>query len=1042
MKRSLHGTHCHRQKLSAFTVLLIALLACPALTWAQQVSGTVTVASDGQPLPGVSVQDVNDPNNGAVTDFDGNYKLTLKNANTQLRFSYLGFQSQTIAVRGRSSINVALEEDLAQLDEVVVVGYGTQKKVNLTGSVETVSFDEEVNQPVTNSAQLLYGRFSGVQLTQSSGSPGADGSSIVIRGIGTFGDSRPLIVIDNIQYNDLNVFNNLAPGDIESITVLKDASASAIYGARGANGVVLVTTRRGKEDTFDISYNSYYGFQTVTVKPEFLGARDYATLINEKFRNQDGPGFVPRYSEAQLEAIRNGSLPDQFADTDWVNEVLTSAPIQNHNLSFTGGSKKTTYRLSLGYLSQDAIVRSKFSSERYNLSLNINSKVKDWLDLSFVSNSFWRRNLGPVGGQDAFSGDNGIIYSFQRTAPTIPLFYSNGEYGVVDGAYLDSNASFQTNNPVRRGFLGNYEQDVINTSNRIGLTVKLMDNLTFETSGSANILYNQTSNFSPTQFQADWEGNPVIVNPQNSLTNSTNFEYTLLNENILRYNLELDPDNTFNFLLGHTALYTKGDNFSGSLSGFPTDNLEEFNAGGVVDPSVSGGAFEETLQSFFGRVNFNHKDKYLAEFNVRRDGSSKFGSGNRYGTFPSASVGWRVSQESFLKGNKTINNLKLRASWGQSGNDRIGNYIFAQTFSPAIDYVLGVDATVVGVAVTNLANPTIRWEETEQYDIGLDLSLFSNRLEIIADYFHRDSQDILYTNFPIPSTIGVTNLAAQNAASMVNEGVEFGINYRGNIGKARFSVGGNFTRLIRNEVTGLGEGGEETITNTSIIRIGEPFRAYYGYQAIGIFQSLEEIANAPTQFGNALTGPGDIRYADVSGPDGVPDGVVDANDRTIIGDPNPDWLYNFNGSLEVGMFDMNVLFQGVYGVDRLIMGNGNLPINDNRSNVLTYWIDRWTPEAPSQHLPRVGGQNNAEVSTFYIQDASYLRLKNIEFGFSLPDSALEKLNIKKLRLFVGGQNLLTFTGLEFFDPERANGNQSNRGAPLYKTITFGMNLKL
>jgi len=1002
----------------------------------------VTVAADGQPLPGVTVQDVNDPNNGAVTDFDGTYKINLKSNDTQLRFSYLGFRSQTVEVAGRTVIDVALEEDLAQLDEVVVVGYGSQKKVNLTGSVETVKFDEEVNQPVTNSAQLLYGRFSGVQLTQTSGSPGADGSSIVIRGIGTFGDSRPLIVIDNIQYNDLNVFNNLAPGDIESITVLKDASASAIYGARGANGVILVTTRRGTEDTFDISYNSYFGFQTATVTPEFLGARDYATLINEKFQNQDGEGFIPRYTADQLEAIRNGSLPDQFADTDWVDEVLTSAPIQNHNLSFTGGSKKTTYRLSLGYLSQDAIIRSKFKSERYNLSLNINSQVKDWLSLSFVSNSFWRRNQGPQGGQNALSGDNGIIYSFQRTAPTIPLFYSNGEYGVVDGAYLNSNASFQTNNPVRRGFLGNYEQDVINTSNRVGVTLKLTDNLTFETSGSANVLYNQTSDFSPTQFQADWEGNPVIVDLQNSLTNSTNFEYTLLNENILRYNLELNGNNSFNFLLGHTALYTKGDNFSGSLSGFPTDNLEEFNAGGVVDPAVTGGAFEETLQSFFGRVNFNHKDKYLAEFNVRRDGSSKFGSGNRYGTFPSASVGWRISQEGFLKGNPTISNLKLRASWGQSGNDRIGNYIFAQTFSPAIDYVLGADATVVGVAVTNLANPTIRWEETEQYNIGLDLSLFSNRLEIVADYFNRDSQDILYTNFPIPSTIGVTSLAAQNAASMTNEGVELGVYYRGNVGKARFSVGGNFTRLIRNEVTGLGAGGEETITNTDIIRIGEPFRAYFGYQAIGVFQSLEEIANAPTQFGNALTGPGDIRYADISGPDGVPDGIVDANDRTIIGDPNPDWLYNFNGSLEVGMFDLNLLFQGVYGVDRLLMGNGNLPINDNRSNVLTYWINRWTPEAPSQTLPRVGGQNNAEVSSFYIEDASYLRLKNIEFGISLPQKTLEKLNIKKLRLFVGGQNLLTFTGLEFFDPEGANGNQSNRNAPLYKTITFGMNLKL
>jgi TonB-linked SusC/RagA family outer membrane protein len=405
-------------------------------------------------------------------------------------------------------------------------------------------------------------------------------------------------------------------------------------------------------------------------------------------------------------------------------------------------------------------------------------------------------------------------------------------------------------------------------------------------------------------------------------------------------------------------------------------------------------------------------------------------------------VGWRVSNEAFMDAVKFISNLKLRASWGISGNDRIGNYIFAQTYNPGIDYVLGDDATVVGVAVTSLANPSIRWEQTEQYDIGLDLNLFEDRVQIVADYFNRNSTDILYTNFPIPNTLGVTNLQAQNAASMINRGFEIGINHRNNFEKLRYSVGGNLTKFILNEVTGLGEGGEETVTNTNIIRIGEPFRAYYGYQAIGIFQSLEEIANSPTQFGNANTGPGDLKYADVSGPDGVPDGVVDADDRVVIGNPNPDLLVNFNGSLEYRGFDLNLLFQGVRGVDRLIMGNGNFPMADNRSNALEYWIDRWTVDNPNNNLPRVGGQNNTIVSTFYIQDVSYLRLKNLEFGYSLPDNLLERVNVQKLRVFVGAQNLLTFTGLEYFDPERANGSQSNRGAPLYRTITFGVNLKL
>lgn len=556
------------------------------------------------------------------------------------------------------------------------------------------------------------------------------------------------------------------------------------------------------------------------------------------------------------------------------------------------------------------------------------------------------------------------------------------------------------------------------------------------------MIYSNTSDFSPRQTINDSFGNPVIINTLNNLNNSSNLQYRLLNENILRYSRTIDDTHTFGVLLGHSASYFKSDGFAGQLSGFPTDNLEEFNGGGVVDPAVTGGASEEAYQSFFGKVNYDYKGKYLAQFTLRRDGSSKFGLGNKYGNFPSGSIGWRISEEKFMQNLNAISNLKLRASWGISGNDRIGNYIFNQTYNPGIDYVLGDESTVVGVAVTSLANPTIRWEETEQYNLGLDLSLFKNKVEVVAEYFNRDSKDILYTNFPVPNTLGISNLAAQNAAAMINKGAELGINYRGNLGNAKFSLGANFTKLLKNQVTGLGDGGEETITNTNIIRVGEPFRSYFGYKAIGVFQTIEEIANAPTQFGNVNTAPGDLRYADVSGPNGLPDGVVDADDRTIIGNPNPDLLYNFNGSIEYGGFDFNFLLQGVNGVDRLIMGNGNLPISDNRSNVLTYWINRWTPENPGVNLPRVGGQNNTVVSSFYVQDVSYLRLKNIELGYSLPKDVLKKININKLRVFVGAQNLLTFTGLEFFDPERANGNQSNRGAPLYKTVTFGMNVKL
>ena len=1026
-----------KQKLLKRLLLTITAIFMVSFVWAQQnISGKV-VEESGEPLPGVSVV-LQGTTTGTVTDSDGKYVLQVPEDGI-LQFSFVGMKPVSEKINGRSTIDITMTEDAIGLEEVVAVGYGTQKKVNLTGSVETISFKEAVTQPVTNSGQLLYGRFSGVQLTQTSGNAGDDASSIVIRGIGTFGSSTPLIVIDNIQYDDMVAFNNLNPSDIESVTVLKDASASAIYGARGANGVILVTTKKGSEK-FEVGFNTYYGTQSATVMPEFLGAYDYATLMNEKYKNEGGTaGYTPRYTDEQMEMIRTGSNPDLFSNTNWADAVLQNALIQNHNLSISGGSKKTTYRLSLGYIDQNSIVKSKFNMKRYSLSLNLNSQVKDWLSVSSVTNGYWKNNVGPAGGQDAFDGDNGIIYAFQRAAPTIPLYYSNGEYGVVDGAWQNPNFSYQTVNALRRGYLGDYNQNVINLSQRVGLAVDITKNLSFETSGSANIISTNNSNFSPTSTTYDSEGVVVGDNTLNTLTKTNNFEYRLLNENILRYKLSLNEVHNFQALLGHSIYYMKYGGWKGSLSGFPTNNLREFD-GGTTDPTViTTGAYEEVTQSFFGRINYDYKGKYLAEVNLRRDGSSKFGAGHLYGTFPSASAGWRISEESFMKSIKAVSNLKLRASWGISGNDRIDNYIPYQTYDAGQYYVLG-GSLVGGVATTALANPNIKWEQTEQYDLGLDLGMLNNKLQVVADFFNRNSTDILYKNFPIPNTLGVKSLAAQNAASMINRGLELGANYSGNFGKVKYSIGANITKFLKNEVTGLGDGGEETISAYNIIRIGEPYLAYYGYQAIGIFQTPEEVAESPVQFGNAKTAAGDIKYADISGPDGVPDDVIDTYDRTVIGNPNPQLMYNFNGSFEYSGFDINFMFQGIHGVDRLLMGNGNLPMKDERSNVLTYWIDRWTEDNPSTTLPRVGGQNNEIVSSFYIADGSYLRLKSFEIGYSLPDKLINKLNISKLRVYVGGQNLLTFTGLKNYDPEGGTGTNSNRNVPLYKTYNVGLNL--
>lgn len=1029
-------SYCWRKSLCFILPLLfLTMVQAEAFQQSRMVTGQVVTQSGNEGIPGVSVI-LKGTTRGTVTNIDGQFSLEVPSSESVLVFSFIGYNSQEVQVGNQSTINISLSESEQLMDEFVVVGYGEQKKLNLTGSVETVKFDDAVNQPVTNSGQLMYGRFSGVQLTQASGLPGNDNSTITIRGQGSFGGTNPLVVIDNIQYEGLREFNNLAPSDIESISVLKDASAAAIYGARGANGVIVVTTKKGTKGKFSVDYNNFTGFQRVTIVPEYLDAVQYAELRNERDRNLNGANAPIRYSDEAINAIRNGTMPNQYANTNWADVALRDAPIQNHYLGFSGGTDRTTYRVSLGYLNQEAVVRGKFQNERYTLGINLTATPNKWLTVTNVTNAYWAKFRGPSGGAGAITGETGIINQFQRSAPTIPIRYPNGELGFVDGAYQNTNFSYPINHVLETGFYGNFESDNINISERIGLSAKITEGLVFETSGSLNLNFENISDFRPTRTTRDWEGNIVNQNVLNSLNNNLNFNYRLLNENILRYTKSFQETHNFNFMLGHSVIYDKIDGFNGSLQGFPTDNIQEFSGGGVLNPSVSGGASEEAWQSFFGRVNYNYQEKYLFEFNLRRDGSSKFGGENRYGTFPSISAGWNIGREAFLAGSNVISDLKVRGSWGISGNDRIGNYIFEQTYNTGLDYHIGQTTIVPAVALTALANPRIRWEKIEQYNFGVDMALFQNKLNVTADYFRRISSDILYTNFPIPNSIGVTNLAAQNAAGMENKGIELAMNYRKNFGQLRLEVGGNVTRMADNKVTNLGEGGEETITGNNIIRVGVPFQSYFGHQAIGIFQTQEEVNSAPVQFNSNLTRPGDIRYADIN-----EDGIIDANDRVVIGNPFPRWIYGANLNLTFKNFDLNAIFQGLGRVDRIMQGNGQLPMVDDRNNALSYWNDRWTPENPSQVLPRLGGVNNQIVSSFYIEDMSFFRLKNIEIGYNLPNAIAQKVLMQRARIFIGGQNLLTFTKVKNFDPERQRGINTERTAPLYKVYTAGINLK-
>jgi TonB-linked SusC/RagA family outer membrane protein len=1025
-----------------FSKLLLLLLVACKLSVAQQsvITGKVISDDDKLPLPGVSVK-VYKSDVSTATNLDGSFKISAKPTDV-LIFSFLGFENKNITVGNQKVINVSLLVSTTLLDEVAVVGYGTQKKVNLTGSVQTLRLDSAVNVPVTNAAQLMYGKFSGVQLTQGSGLAGNDGSSINIRGLGTFGNSVPLVVIDGMQFEGLSEFNRLAPSDIETITVLKDASAGAIYGARGANGVIVITTKQGDSGSFKVEYNNYVGTQSPTFIPKFLDAINYATLTNEKFKNlADGNAFNPRYTDPQIQLILTGTSPYTFANTNWAEATLKNAVVQNHFVALSGGKGETRYRISLGYLTQDAIVKGDYNVDRYNFRLNLNSQLKKWLSIGNNLTSSYQQILGPTGGLGTV---NDIISSFARNAPTIPLYTATGGAGSQDGARNNpGNSSYPVEfNFVRSGVIGDYRSNDFQFSNRSFFRANILKKLSFESSITLSADFVDRSDFRPVNDDQD---DLVVTTLVNRLENSTVFNYRILNENLLRYEKKYKKNN-FNFLLGYSTVYARNDGFSASLSKFPSNAIQEFEGGGTLNPIADGnGANENAIQSVFGRINYNFNDKYLFELNLRRDGSSKFNPSNRFATFPSVSAGWRISQEKFmskiLEGN-FLTNLKIRGSWGRTGNNGIGNYFFAQAYNAGLDYVLGSTNTVVsGVALTTLANPNIKWETTEQYDIGLDASFFNNKLTLEADYFNRKSFDILYTNFPIPSSLGVSSLAAQNSASMLNRGLELNLNYTHKSKKSiSYNIGLNVTKNAKNKVTDLGSG-VQTISANNIIRAGDPFNAYYGYQMIGIFRDAAEVASSPVQFGTLRTAAGDIKYADLSGPNGVPDGIINADDRTVIGNPYPIWLYGLNSNMNYKGFSLSFSVQGVAKIDRLLKLGGIEPLVSDRDNSLDYWVNRWTAENPSTTLPRLGGANNDITSTFYVQDASYLRLRNVELGYDFPKKFTNKIKIGGLRFFVSGQNLLTFTEMENYDPERA-ANSNARLVPLYKSYTAGLNFTL
>ena len=1025
--------HFTLQRKLFFGLLLVGGVTFPQLMVAGNGSLTVTevnqhlitvkgrvVDVNQEPIIGASVV-VSGTSQGVITDLEGNFEIQVPK-NSVLEISYIGYKTKNLKMTsGNSPVKVVLQEASELLDEVVVVGYGTQKKANLTGAVAAIKMDDIEDIPASNTSSLLQGRMSGVTVSTFSAQPGVeDDVEIRIRGVGTFGNSNPMVLIDGVEGS----LSSVAPNDIESISVLKDAASASIYGVRAANGVILVTTKRGSEERNTLSYNGSFGIQQATVLPEFVNSWDWATLYNEQNEALGTP--ENNYTPEMIQMMKNGSNPDLFANTDWCDELFRSALIQTHYLSMSGGNKTSHYMASVGYTGQDGIMKGT-STDRINFRLNAGA--------NFLDNKL-RLGLNVSGNHEEVEQSTiGTYYVFEQmkwhSRPTVPVKYSNEEWGYVDG-----NSGMQMiKNPVY-ATTNTSDTQYSRFDGKAFLEIEPIKNLVIKTSFAYKYNHYTVLGIDPVRIPTDSEGNPVGDASGISYINETHFtEEQWINENLVTYKFAING-HAFDFLLGQSNQYNGYRSTTASGQDLSNDNLPVL--GGALSTSASGIAEEAALRSFFGRVNYNYNNRYLLEFNLRADQSSRIPKKNRTGYFPSVSAGWNVAEEAFMDKLSFVDQLKVRGSWGKLGNQEIGYYPFAQYLSTGSNYIFG-NEKVLGVSLSALANPDIKWETTATTDVGVDLALWNSRITLTADYFYKKTSDILL-QLPIPAIVGISTPPYVNAGEVVNKGWELEAGYHDKFGEVEFGVKANLSK-VKNEIVDIHDR-NEWISDWTINLEGHPINSYYGYVADGLYRDQAELDKANAG-GNVIGGgnlkKGDIRYKDISGPNGVPDGIVDVNDRTIIGNPFPRFSYGFNLNAAYKGFDFSAFFQGVSGLDRVILDYPGIS-----GNVTTRYLDRYSETVnPAGNFPRLGYQDyNAQPSSFWLEDASYLRLKNIELGYSFKKDWIQKLRLQRLRVYISGQNLLTFTGIDDYDPEKIAGDTRGYTYPNAKTYTVGLNVTL
>ena len=990
------------------------------------VSGKVTDSTGGG-LPGVSVV-VKGTTSGVITDMDGKYSLAKVPENATLQFSFVGMMGQEIVVGGKTTVNVTLVEEAVDIEEVVAIGYGTQKKVNLTGSVETIDGARLAKQPVAQASQALMGLSPGLTVVQSSGQPGNDKATLRIRGIGSIGASNdPLILIDGIEGD----INSLDANDIGDISVLKDAAAASIYGSRASNGVILVTTKRAKGGVVSVSYNNYIGWQKPDELPKYLGALDFLKYSGAS------QSFIDNY------AANMGTNPDKYPDTDWVNELFSENGFQQyHNLSVNGGSDKVKVLASLAYTDQGGNIKS-YDFQRYNGRFNSDMKFSDKFDINFDLSFSKSVSKSPSSNLSSGTSAANILEFVTLQAFRIPPIYSSVH---SDGTWGDGWAG---TNPIANVNAGGYSNDYTNYFRGvIKANYSPIPGLKFSVMYAPEYNDGYNKAFIKTyQEIIDWDAKTTRTSPARNSLSQTNDRTFTDNFNALASYTKTYKSHTVTGLVGYEFIKDQFERFSASRTDFILQNYEVLSAGSEANDANAGSATHSGLVSYFGRINYSFRDRYLIEANIRRDASSRFAAGNRVAVFPAFSAGWRLSEEKFIKNLKFFSNLKLRASWGQLGNQQIGS-----DFPYAASITMGKNNYVFGNSVVNgatqdvMANPSIKWETTETSNIGLDAGLFKQRLSITADYYIRKTKDILL-NLPIPLDLGLSP-SMQNIGDLENRGWDFSLNWQDKIGDFSYGARLNLSD-VKNEVTNLG-GAKKIIGWNSVIQVGSPIGLIYGYETAGVFQDVASIASAPAQFG-ALK-PGNLQYKDQltvdSDGDGIfdkVDGKINPDDRVVLGNPFPRMTYGLDLNAGYKGFDLSVSLQGVGKRDVLLGGDAVWPMYNAGKIQEWHVTEFWSTENTGAKFPILAatssGSNDIMSSSTWVFDASYLRVRNITIGYTIPKTVLKRISIEDLRIYFSGQNLFTFDKLpEGMDPLTPNDTQGNF-YPITSSFTMGLNLK-